>query len=74
MLTGAPEACTYVALYVADVLAVMLWLCGPPSDQEEKTYCVPLRVWGVGALIVFVEPRMTVRVKGAVALVPLTTS
>jgi hypothetical protein len=74
VLMGEAGACTYVALYVADAVAVMLWLCAPPSDHEEKTYCVPFKVCGVGALIVFVEPLMTVRVKGAVPLVPLTTS
>ena len=74
MTGGAAAPCTYVALYVADAVAVVLWLCAPPSDQEEKTYCVPLRVCGVGALTVFVAPLMTVRVKGVVPLVPLTTS
>ena len=73
-MTGAAAPCTYVALYVADAFAVTLWLCAPPSDQEEKTYCVPFKLCGVGALMVFVEPVMTVRVNGADPLVPLTTS
>jgi hypothetical protein len=74
VLTGAGLTCTYVARFVADAVAVMLWLRAPPSDQEEKAYCVPLSVCGVGALIVFVEPVMTVWTKGAVRPVPLITS
>ena len=73
-MTGGAAPCMYVALYVADAFAVMLWLCAPPSDQEEKAYCVPFKVCGVGALIVFVEPEMTVWGKGAVPLIPLRTS
>jgi hypothetical protein len=74
VLTGGAVPCAYVARYVADAFAVMLWLCAPPSDQEEKTYCVPFKVCGVVALIVFVEPMMTVWTKGVIRLIPFTTS
>ena len=74
VLTGGAAPCRYVAVYVADAFAVMLWLCAPPSDQEENAYCVPLSVCGVGALIVFVEPEITVWEKSAVPVIPLRTS
>src|SRR5262245_57071176 len=54
--------------------AVMLWVCAPPSDQLENPYDVPPTVCGVGALIEFAEPMMTVRVNGAGSEEPSTTS
>ena len=28
----------YVAVYVESATGAMVWLCAPPSDQDEKTY------------------------------------
>jgi hypothetical protein len=52
----------------------MLWVCAPPSDQEENVYVFLPFICGVIALIVFVEPTITVRLKEAVALLPATAN
>ena len=46
--------------------AVMLWVAVPPSDHFLNAYSrlEPLMNCGVGALIEFAEPTMTVRVNG----------
>ena len=68
-------AVAYWAVYVVGLAgATMLWVCGPASDQDENRYVVPPKVWGEGALIEFVEPTITVRVNGAVAVLPPTVS
>src|SRR2546421_202193 len=50
------------------------WVTAPPSDHDEKLYVAPEIVCGVGALIVFVEPMMTVFTNGAVRLSLLSAS
>ena len=56
-----------MARYVVFVAgAVMLWLVGPPSDQDENAYCVAASVCGVGALIELLDPTITVRLAGVV--------
>ena len=68
-------AAAYWAVYVVGLAgATMLWVCGPASDQDENRYVVPPKVWGEGALIELVEPTITVRVKGVVAVLPPTVS
>jgi hypothetical protein len=51
--------------------AVMTWVCAPPSDQDVKPYEEPLSTCGDGALIVLLEPTITVTENGVVACVPL---
>ena len=46
----------------------MLWVWAPPSDHDHHFH-LPWRFWGDGALTVFLEPTMTVRVNGVTALV-----
>jgi hypothetical protein len=43
-----------------------LWARPPPSDHDLKAYDAPATVCGLGALTLFDEPTITVRVVGAV--------
>ena len=55
-------------------MATTLWVRDPPSDQDWNAYEVPPNSWGDGALIEFVDPLMTVAVKGAVCVSDPTTT
>src|SRR4051794_4170111 len=44
----------------------MLWVARPPSDHDLKSYDVPPRVCGVGAVIELADPWITVRLNGVV--------
>ena len=44
-----------------------------PSVHDRKI-CLPRSVWGEGALTELLDPTITVREKGAVALTPLNVS
>ena len=46
--------------------AVTLWVRAPPSDHDLNVYDTPPTVCGLGALTLFDEPTITVRVVGAV--------
>ncbi len=62
-------------MYVADELAVTVWVWAPPSDQLENAYTVPPRVCGDDALSVLIDPSTTVAWNGvACAGLLLTTS
>ena len=55
------------AVYVVGVAgAVTLWVCPPPSDHDLNVCETPPTVCGLGALTLFDEPTITVRVVGAV--------
>ena len=49
----------------------MLCVAAPPSDHEWKIHCFLPLVCGDGAVIVLVDPRITVLVKGTLWDVPL---
>jgi hypothetical protein len=53
--------------------AVIVWLCGPPSDQETKLYVDLLKTCGDGALTEFAEPTTTVTENGVARGASLTT-
>jgi len=64
-----------VAVYRAGELpATMLWVWAPPSDHDIQRYVERPIVCGDGALIVIVEPMITVRSNGATVAMPPTTS
>ena len=63
-----------VAVYVAgEVPATMLCVWAPPSDHDIQRYADRPIVCGEGALIVSVDPTITVTLNGAVRAVPPTT-
>ena len=56
------------AVYVAaEAGAMIVWVCAPPSDQELKVYVFEPLVCGVTALMLLVEPMITVRVNDDLA-------
>src|SRR5438445_5865055 len=60
-----------VAVYVAgEVPATMLCVWAPPSDHDIQMYADRPIVCGEGALIVIVDPTITVTLNGAVRAVP----
>ena len=59
---------------VAVAGAVMLCVAAPASDQDEKAYVIPPRVWVAGALIECVEPMIAVTVYGVACVVPSNTT
>ncbi|MDQ3671026.1 MAG: hypothetical protein M3364_01105 [Actinomycetota bacterium] len=54
--------------------ATTLWVWARESDQDENSYVVPFRIFGVVALIEFVGPTMTVRVNGVADAAPFSGS
>ena len=61
---GAKDYFAYVAVYVVALDgAVTSWVCAPPSDQETQLH-LPRSRWGDGALSVFLEPTIAVRLNG----------
>lgn len=52
----------------------MRCVAAPPSDQNWNEYVFLPCVWGDGALSVFVDPMITVRVNDAMDEAPFTTS
>jgi hypothetical protein len=53
--------------------AVMVWLCGPPSDHDVRKYVDLLNCCGDGALTEFAEPTTAVTEKGVVRGASFTT-